>query len=86
MDEMEVYEINALIENRHLRHRESWEQSRMLAFVIARCAGSKVQNVKEVFSLPWDNEVTREQREADYGEMDRLKAKAAALIASGMMV
>lgn len=83
LDRMEIYEISALFENRHLRHRETWEQSRMLSFVFAKSMGSKINGIRDIFSLPWDEETKKETIEEDYTQLDRLKAKAKWMIENG---
>lgn len=85
LDRMEIYEINALFENRYLRQRESWEQARMLSFVIAKSLGSKINGVRDIFSLPWDEETKRETIEADYSQLDRLKAMSQYIIKNELM-
>lgn len=98
LDRMEVYEVRALMKRQHLRHRENWEQARMLAFVTARCAGSKIRDSKELMAFPWDNENCggddiagfsgdgfAGSAEAHYAEMDRLKAQAQAILESGAL-
>ena len=57
----------------------------MMAFVNARCAGSKVNEVKDIFSLPWDNDDPGAPAEADYSQMDRLKAMGQAILESGAL-
>ena len=87
LDCMEVYEINALFANRHLRVKESWEQSRMNAFVTARCAGAQIKNVRDIFTLPWDKEDTKapDKRPATEAEFARLKGMAQYIIEKGML-
>lgn len=86
LDRMEIYEMHALMEHRHQRHRESWEQTRMLAFIMANCAGAKLQELKDIFRLPWDDKnddgekpdttITRE-------DVERLSATARWMIEHG---
>lgn len=81
---MSVYEMRALLEHSDLCSRDSWEQSRMLAFTMARCAGAKVKDVTEVFALPWDKE--KEETEAPKAEdMKRLRDTARWLSESGAL-
>lgn len=52
LDEMEVYEIKPLMKRAYLRHRDSWEQTRVLANWIHNAF------FKGKFSMkfPWDGE------------------------------
>lgn len=87
LDEMEFYEASALFSHRHLRCRESWEQARMLSFVTARCAGAKVKGLKDIFTLPWDEEEKSrlETRPATDEEEARLQAMARYIIQNDLL-
>lgn len=86
LDRMEIYEVGALLDYQHLRNRDSWEQTRMQAFVAAKCAGAKINGIKEIFSLPWDKEEEKAQvQESDYSQLPRLKALSQSIIESGFI-
>ena len=87
LDRMEVYELKALMEYDDRRNRDSWEQTRLLAFVNARCAGAKVKDLKDLFELPWDKEIEPElsKRPASPQEEARLRATARYLLENGLM-
>lgn len=85
LDRMEMYEISALMDHKHLKHRESWEQARMVSFINARCAGAKIEDAKGLFSLPWDGEESKEKIEEDLAQFDRLKANAERMIEEGWL-
>ena len=76
LDEMEMYEMTALIENIWMRDKESWEQARTVGYITAQCQSTKRLDPKELIPLPWDREEekhidTEEEKEEMYQEMKR---------------
>ena len=56
LDEMQMYEINALMDNKHLAVKDSWEQSRMIAYIIAQVNSKKKLNPDDIIKFSWDEE------------------------------
>lgn len=89
LDRMEPCEMRALISHRDRRHRDSWEQTRMLSFTMANCAGAKLSEPSVLFRLPWDTErdgAEEERRESQpmtQDDVDRLHALAQSFIENG---
>ena len=78
LDEMEVYEIEALIENLWMRSKDSWEQARTVAYVTAQCQSTKHIDPKDLMTFPWEKELethmdTPEEKEAMYREMKEME-------------
>ena len=72
LDEMPPYEINAALSQIHLRHKESWEQTRMLCHIIAAVAGNKLKPT-DIIKFPWDKK--DEDTVIDAKDIERLKEK-----------
>lgn len=77
---MEVYEIEALIENLWMKDKTSWEQTRTVAYVTAQCQSTKQLDQREMMTFPWEKEIekhldTREEKEAMYREMKEMEKK-----------
>lgn len=75
---MEVYEIEALMENIWMKDKTSWEQTRTVAYVTAQCLGCKPS--AESMTFPWEKQIekhidTREEKEAMYREMKEMEKK-----------
>lgn len=70
LDRMEPYEMEACMEGIHMRHMESWEQTRQLAYVTAQVNSSRRVDIKEMMPFPWD---TREERDMPEAERERLR-------------
>lgn len=54
LDQMQTYEVTALIEHRSHKHREHWEQARFVAFIIAQCNTKKKLKLTDLIKFDWD--------------------------------
>jgi len=54
LDEMQFYEVEALIENLWMKDKESWEQARTISYVTAQCQSTKKLDMKEMMTFPWE--------------------------------
>lgn len=71
LDEMEFYEINAILANLYLKDKSSWEQTREIGYITAQCQSSKRIDPKEFMVFPWEKEEEPEVTEEDREEMIR---------------
>ena len=75
LDRIQTYEIETLIENIWMRSKESWEQSRLQAYMTAQVNSTKKIEMSEFMTFPWEKantekiEDTKEEREALMKEM-----------------
>lgn len=72
-----MYEVQPLITFMHLKHRDSWEQSRMIAYIIAQVNSRKKLNPTDIIKFDWDNEkeINKETRISNE-DIERLRKKA----------
>ena len=69
LDEIENYEINALMKYNYLNEKESWEQTRLISYLIAQVNSKKHLELADIIKFKWDVEndekeiVTKEERE-----------------------
>lgn len=74
---MELYEIEALIENLWMKDKESWEQTRTISYVTAQCQSTKPIDPKDMMTFPWEKgtrqEDTQEDRERIWKEMKEME-------------
>lgn len=75
LDEMQMYELEPLISNLHKKDRNSWEQARMIAYVIAQCNSTKKLKPTDIMQFTWDNDTTGETSISNE-DIKRLKEKA----------
>lgn len=56
LDKMEWYEINSLLKYRHYAVKESWEQSRLITYMIAQTNSKKHLKITDIIKFPWDDD------------------------------
>lgn len=72
-----MYEVQPLITFMHLKHRDSWEQSRMIAYIIAQVNSRKKLNPTDIIKFAWDNEEEMNKETSMSNEdIERLRKKA----------
>ena len=70
-----MYELEPLISNIHKKNKESWEQTRLLAYITAQVYSKKKLLPTDIISFSWDEDsagVTTISNE----DVQRLKEKA----------
>ena len=80
LDRMTFYEIETLLENLWMKEKESWEQTRTVAFITAQCQSTKKLDMKEMMTFPWEKDMeketdTPEEREQVRKEMEIWKQR-----------
>lgn len=71
LDQMQHYEMVALLDQAWRRERGDWERARFIAYVIAQCQSSKQMKPTDVLALPWDGKNDGEESETSMSEVDR---------------
>ncbi len=56
MDEMQIYEINSLMNYSYYKHKDNWEQSRLISYLIAQTNSTKKLKMEDIITFPWDGE------------------------------
>ena len=59
LDRMKFYEIEALIENLWMKNKESWEQTRVQAYITAQTQSTKKIDMNDMMSFPWEKKVEK---------------------------
>ena len=72
---MQMYELEPLISNLHRKDRNSWEQARMVAYVIAQCNSTKKLKPTDIMQFTWDSDTIGEPSFSNE-YIKRLKEKA----------
>ena len=80
LDRMKFYEIETLIENLWMKNKESWEQTRVQAYITAQTQSTKKIDMNDMMSFPWEKkaekiEETKEDIEAMWKEMKEMEDK-----------
>lgn len=78
LDRMQSYEIIALMNYGYFANQESWEQARLIAYLIAQTNSTKKLKTTDIIAFPWDknNESGEEIKEITKEDIERLTAKA----------
>lgn len=72
-----MYEVQPLITSMHLKYRDSWEQSRMIAYIIAQVNSRKKLNPTDIIKFDWDNgEEINKETSISNEDIERLRKKA----------
>lgn len=74
---MDFIEVESFIDGLNRRNRESWEQTRLIGYIIAQSNSTKTLKQTDILRFPWDD-VTDEKKDTSVTdeEMKRLRAKA----------
>ena len=74
---MDFIEVESFIDGLNRRNRESWEQTRLLGYIIAQSNSTKTLKQTDILRFPWDD-VTDENKDTSVTdeEIERLRAKA----------
>ena len=79
-DKMQLYELEVILDNLQLRHKQNWEQTRLLAYIIAQSNSTKKINITDVIKFSWDNEKNETIDIMTDEDKDRLKKKSDEII------
>lgn len=70
-------EVEAFLTGFNRRNRETWEQTRVIGYIIAQANSTKKLEQNDILRFPWDNESeTKKDTQVSDEEMLRLREKA----------
>lgn len=70
-----MYELRAAMKYEYLAHKDSWEQARLIAYLIAQVNSKKKLTLNDITSFYWENEEF-EPSKTSKADLERLRAKA----------
>lgn len=73
LDKATFPEISDFLEGAADRERESWEQTRLLSFIVGRVGGCEAESAEEFLPLPWDEEDDVTCSEVNHDELKKLR-------------
>lgn len=76
LDKMQMYELQPLISNLYLRDKNSWEQARLVAYLIAQVNSTKSLKPTDILKFFWDEETDSGNTSISDEDIERLKRKA----------
>ena len=77
MSDLQNFEVELLYENLKYADRPSWEQTRLLAFILAQVNSKKRLEMTDIMSFPWEENYEEKNIEISNEDRDKLRAKAA---------
>ena len=79
LDEMKPYELSIICDSLHLRHKESWEQARMVAYITAQANSKKKLKPTDIITFAWEkvqDEAKQQRKELTKEDVEQIKAIA----------
>lgn len=77
MDEMEMYEVRAVMDYEYLAHKDSWEQARLVAYLVAQSNSSKQLKATDIAKFYWEKgEASSNSNALSNTDKQRLKEMA----------
>lgn len=73
-----MYEIRAVMDYEYLAHKDSWEQARLVAYLVAQSNSSKRINITDIAKFYWEKEeeASSDNTTISNDDISRLKEKA----------
>lgn len=72
---MQFYEIPELVKGLNLKSRESWEQTRLLAYMTAQVNSTKTIKPTDILQFEWDEKEPVEEKMISKEDIKRLSIK-----------
>lgn len=78
LDKMKPYELVIICDSLHLRTKDSWEQSRMIAYIIAQVNSKKHLKPTDIITFGWEkqNKDTKKNSAITVDEVEQIKKVA----------
>ena len=80
LDQMEFYEIKALLKYEHYSHRDEWEQARLIAYMVAQVNSKKKLKFQDITKFYWEDQQEEHDTSITKEDIERLKKQAEAYI------
>lgn len=74
-----MYEVRSLLQYSYYRDKESWEQSRLIAYITAQTQSTKRMKPTDIMTFPWEKDLRKqsnEEIEVSQKDIDALAEKA----------
>lgn len=73
MDKMQMYELQPILSNLYKKNKDSWEQTRLLAYMIVQVKTTQAIKQEDILKFAWDEKPDTSITES---EIEILKNKA----------
>lgn len=75
-----MYEINALMKYEYYAHKDTWEQSRLNAYMTAQVNSKRHLKQSDIVEFYWEKETEEKETNISKEDIARLQAKAEAYL------
>lgn len=75
LDEMEMYEISSLMKYEYYAHKDDWEQTRFLGYMVAQVNSRKKLSLEDIIPFYWEKE-NDSDTSISSADLERLKIMA----------
>lgn len=75
-----MYEVKTALQYSYLKHKESWEQTRMIVYSILQVNSKSKFQLQDVIKFPWEKETTDEDTKITKKDITRLNKMAESYI------
>lgn len=80
LDEMKPYELSLICESLHLRTKDSWEQARLISYMVAQVNSKKRLKPTDIIKFAWEKDIDNKKAPSHTYTLDEAEAiKAMAL-------
>lgn len=73
---MQLYEVSTILQNIYLTTKDSWEQARLVAYIIAQANSKKKLKLEDIMSFGWEEKEKKHITSISTEDIERLKEKA----------
>lgn len=73
---MQLYEVSTILQNIYLTTKDSWEQARLVAYIIAQANSKKKLKLSDIISFGWEEKEKKHNTSISTDDIERLKEKA----------
>lgn len=56
LDDMQFYEIDSLLDSYYLKHKDSWEQARLIAYMTAQVNSKNTISPEDIIKFHWEKD------------------------------
>lgn len=76
LDKMKLYEANVALKYSYLKHKDAWEQARLVAYMEAATHSTKSMKMSDLMEFSWEKDERPETKPLTEADRRRLRAKA----------
>lgn len=76
LDEMKMYEVRALMDYEYYSRNDTWEQARLIAYMVAQVNSKRRLKFSDITQFYWEDKEEEKDTSISREEIERLRKKA----------